>query len=262
MLEKERIEMQEDEIDLFDLLQKILNKWKIIATITLIFTITAAGISFVLPNQYMAQATYEIYTYQNQNEIYTYQNQNITSSQNQNQIQNQIIVPSILKNLGTELKNVDIEINKDNPKYVVIKAYGETKDIAQERLKNLVNQQIPAKFQDLILDTKLKFEKRIESIDKTLNLYKESKNVILEPSQVSNLINEKEQILMWLNNPYILKQISDIEVSTKPVKPKRLLIITVAFISGFFFSIFVALFIDAYNNWKLSRKVNISGEGK
>jgi len=253
MVEKERIEIQDDEIDLFELLQKILNKWKIIATITLIFTITATVISFILPNQYMAQATYE---------IYTYQNQIIISSQNQNQIQNQIIVPSILKNLGIELKNVDIEINKDNPKYVVIKAYGETRDIAQEKLKNLVNQQIPAKFQNLILDTKLKLEKRIESIDKTLNLYKESKNVLLEPSQVSNLINEKEQILMWLNNPYILKQISNIEVSTKPVKPKRLLIITVAFISGFFFSIFVALFIDAYNNWKLSRKVNISGENR
>jgi capsular polysaccharide biosynthesis protein len=225
----------DDEIDLFELLQKILKRWKAITGITVAFTVLATMIAFTLPKQYMAQATYEIFT--------------TTTT---------LIDPSMIKEYIDRLtkykKNIydfDVTITpKVDKRYITIEVYGKSRDEAISNLKTITDNIIVNGFKDKIDKEKINLKTRLQSIDEILSLYKNGKYIILEPTAISNLLYEKNIIMEWLQNPYILKQVSTIEAPEKPVKPKKMLIIAVAFISGLFMSLFIVLFIDAYNSWK------------
>ncbi len=239
MSEKETREQYEDEIDLFELIHKILRKWKMIAGITFGITLIAAIIAFVLPEQYMAQATYEYSAFVN----------------HKLPMQEYIgFIKKYKKNIYWHDFNVTTIQNKE---YVTFGAYGKSQQEAINHLEKLTNIILKEAFKDKIADTKIKLEKNIQSINETISLYKSITNAIVDPASINNLIYQKNLIMLWLQKPYILKQVGSIEVTPKPVKPRKLLIIAIAFISGLFISLFIVLFVDAYDSWKNSRKENV-----
>jgi LPS O-antigen subunit length determinant protein (WzzB/FepE family) len=238
------IHAYDDEIDLFELMQKILQRWKMIAGITIVVTIIAAIVAYTLPKQYMAQATYEIFT--------------TTTTLLFEPTTIKEYIDSAIK-FKKEIYNfeVNINLNKDNKRYISFEVFGGSPQEAANNLRQVTDNLLINGFKEKIADAQIILKQKVQSIDETLGLYKKGGYIILEPASISNLMQEKQLILQWLEKPYIVKQVSIIEIPQKPVKPKKILIIAVAFISGLFISIFVALFVDAYNSWKISRKIEV-----
>ncbi|MFZ8830794.1 MAG: hypothetical protein ACO2OY_01320, partial [Thermodesulfobacteriaceae bacterium] len=77
---------------------------------------------------------------------------------------------------------------------------------------------------------------------------------IYDPSKYADLVTEKGQILRWLQNPEFVILLTEIQTSSKPVRPKPLLYTSVGFITGLFLGIFVALVLEAIK----SRRVSIN----
>jgi len=224
-----------------------------IAGITIAITVIAAIIAYTLPQQYVAYAIYEIFTITNTN---TNTNTNTTTT-------SLIVEPVAIKEyidstmkLKKEIYNFDVNIkqNKDNKRYISFEVYGSSPQEAVNNLIQVTDNLLKRCFKEKIADAQIMLKQRVQSIDETLGLYRKGGYIILEPSSISQIMQEKKLILQWLEKPYIIKQVSSIEASQKPVKPKKMLIIAIAFMSGFFMSIFVVLFVDAYNTWKRNRK--------
>ncbi|MBP6291247.1 MAG: hypothetical protein KA407_06385, partial [Spirochaetes bacterium] len=158
--------------------------------------------------------------------------------------------------LKKEIYNFDVNIkqNKDNKRYISFEVYVSSPQEAVNNLIQVTDNLLKRCFKEKIADAQIMLKQRVQSIDETLGLYRKGGYIILEPSSISQIMQEKKLILQWLEKPYIIKQVSSIEASQKPVKPKKMLIIAIAFMSGFFMSIFVVLFVDAYNTWKRNRK--------
>ncbi len=222
-----------------------------IAGITIAITVIAAIIAYTLPQQYVAYAIYEIFTITNTNT-----NTNTTTT-------SLIVEPVAIKEyidstmkLKKEIYNFDVNIkqNKDNKRYISFEVYGSSPQEAVNNLIQVTDNLLKRCFKEKIADAQIMLKQRVQSIDETLGLYRKGGYIILEPSSISQIMQEKKLILQWLEKPYIIKQVSSIEASQKPVKPKKMLIIAIAFMSGFFMSIFVVLFVDAYNTWKRNRK--------
>jgi len=224
-----------------------------IAGITIAITVIAAIIAYTLPQQYVAYAIYEIFTITNTN---TNTNTNTTTT-------SLIVEPVAIKEyidstmkLKKEIYNFDVNIkqNKDNKRYISFEVYVSSPQEAVNNLIQVTDNLLKRCFKEKIADAQIMLKQRVQSIDETLGLYRKGGYIILEPSSISQIMQEKKLILQWLEKPYIIKQVSSIEASQKPVKPKKMLIIAIAFMSGFFMSIFVVLFVDAYNTWKRNRK--------
>jgi len=229
--------------------QKILQRWKMIAGITIAITVIAAIIAYTLPQQYVAYAIYEIFTITNTNTNTT------TTSLIVEPVAIKEYIDSTMK-LKKEIYNFDVNIkqNKDNKRYISFEVYGSSPQEAVNNLIQVTDNLLKRCFKEKIADAQIMLKQRVQSIDETLGLYRKGGYIILEPSSISQIMQEKKLILQWLEKPYIIKQVSSIEASQKPVKPKKMLIIAIAFMSGFFMSIFVVLFVDAYNTWKRNRK--------
>jgi len=220
-----------------------------IAGITIAITVIAAIIAYTLPQQYVAYAIYEIFTITNTNTNTT------TTSLIVEPVAIKEYIDSTMK-LKKEIYNFDVNIkqNKDNKRYISFEVYGSSPQEAVNNLIQVTDNLLKRCFKEKIADAQIMLKQRVQSIDETLGLYRKGGYIILEPSSISQIMQEKKLILQWLEKPYIIKQVSSIEASQKPVKPKKMLIIAIAFMSGFFMSIFVVLFVDAYNTWKRNRK--------
>ena len=220
-----------------------------IAGITITITVIAAIIAYTLPQQYVAYAIYEIFTITNTNTNTT------TTSLIVEPVAIKEYIDSTMK-LKKEIYNFDVNIkqNKDNKRYISFEVYGSSPQEAVNNLIQVTDNLLKRCFKEKIADAQIMLKQRVQSIDETLGLYRKGGYIILEPSSISQIMQEKKLILQWLEKPYIIKQVSSIEASQKPVKPKKMLIIAIAFMSGFFMSIFVVLFVDAYNTWKRNRK--------
>jgi uncharacterized protein involved in exopolysaccharide biosynthesis len=78
------------------------------------------------------------------------------------------------------------------------------------------------------------------------------KYVIFDLSKRVDLLTEKEQIQEWLQEPKFVILASDIQTSSKPIRPKPLLYTSVGFITGIFLGIFVALVLEAIKSRRMS----------
>ncbi|GAB6065712.1 Wzz/FepE/Etk N-terminal domain-containing protein [Aquifex pyrophilus] len=243
---------EEDEIDLFELLEVLYKKRVIILATTLLFTLTAALASFIMPRTYKAEVYFEIVDY-----VYK-----IITSDFQRSSDIEFINVSMLKTSFESYiksKNLGIDVNissiKRNENLGKIEAFGYSKEEAKKNLREVIKI-----INNIVLKEKIKtlrelVKTKIEIIDETLKNFGKilpDKTSISE-NFISTLISistQKRILKNWLENPKLIEFTSDIIVYDKPVKPKPILITSVAFVSGLFLGIFLALFKHAWENRK------------
>jgi len=225
----------EDEIDLFELFQKLYQEKWLILGITAITTLIAILVSFLIPKTYKAEVFFEIPNFQ------TSQNpsQNI-------QIINYFELSDAFKSYEKYRKlSFDAKISqiRNSPNTGKIEAEGSSPEEAKKNLTqviNIINKELFSEKLNVIRDN---LNKRINAIDMTIKEFI-TKRAIYDPAKIADLLTEKERIQKWLQNPQIIYPL-DIIVSSKPVKPKPLLYTAIGFITGIFLGIFVALIKEA-----------------
>jgi uncharacterized protein involved in exopolysaccharide biosynthesis len=208
----------------------------------------------------------EAYKLEKQNEIQniTYKIQNIknieiTNIQNQinrlkekiNQYQNIIkFYKEELNTINTQLKILQEKIKIYNNKIIT------SNDISNKIIyNNLLN-----KFINEIKDLNFKKEKiiskdiptlyfNIAKLKNQINILKQTLKYDI-PQKIKNLKYQINKIKLELKNTFAAKIIGKPIMSDYPVKPKKKLIITIAFITGFIFSIFLVFFIEFIKSFK------------
>jgi len=233
----ERFENFDDEIDLFELAKRLYAERKIIIFTTLIFLIIGI-LSCFMPKVYKADVIVETTAIT----IFNNNNNNIS-----------FITPGELKTISEEYSNknktkIDVMEIKGAGS-LKISAIGNTSENAKRNLQDFINLVSNSSFKLKVDYMKYILEKRLKSIDETLNMIENNKSNIIEPGNISSLLSEKKLITEWIKNPRLLVLKSEIVSYDNPIKPKPLLYISL--ISGIFIGIFVALLKSFFKSKKV-----------
>jgi len=232
----ERNNAFDDEIDLFELLQKLYERRWIILGITAFTTALAILVSVFMPKAYKAEAMVEV--------------RNISISEIQDGIK-LFYEDETLKDI---LKKVKVSPVRNSQNIAKIKVEGASPKLAKENLEKVIELINKKLFPQKIEEIKKNFNIRLSSIDQTIRDITSGNKTIYDPSKYADLITEKGQILRWLQNPEFVVLSTEIQTSSKPIRPKPLLYTSVGFIAGMFLGIFVALVLEAIK----SRRVSIN----
>jgi len=236
----ERNSAFDDEIDLFELLQKLYERRWIILGITAFTTALAILVSVLMPKAYKAEAIVEVQTVQGSKII------DIPEIQESVKIYKDDTLKDVLK-------KVRISPVRNSQNTAKIEVEGISPQIAKENLEKvleIINRKLfPQKMEEL----KKKYETRLNLINQVILNVNSGKYVIFD-SKMADLLTEKEQIQKWLQDPKFVTLASDIQASSEPIRPKPLLYTSVGFITGLFLGIFVALVLEAVK----SRRVSIN----
>jgi LPS O-antigen subunit length determinant protein (WzzB/FepE family) len=229
----------EDEIDLFELFQKLYQERWLILGITAITTLITLLVSFLIPKTYKAEAFFEIPTFQ------TYQPLQNTS---QNiQIINYPELSEAFKSYEKYRKfpfKAKISQIRNSSNIGKIEVEGSSPEEAKKNLSEVINIINKELFSEKLNVIKENLNKRINAIDITIKEFISKGNNLYDPTKIADLLTEKERIQKWLQNPQIISPL-DIIVSSEPVRPKPLLYTAIGFITGIFLGIFVALIKEA-----------------
>ncbi|MCC6026424.1 MAG: hypothetical protein LM575_05600 [Caldimicrobium sp.] len=232
----ERNNASNDEIDLFELLQKLYERKWIILGITAFTTALAILVSVLMPKAYKAEAMVEV--------------RNISISEIQDGIK-LFYEDETLKDI---LKKVKVSPVRNSQNIAKIEVKGASPKLAKENLEKVIELINKKLFLQKIEEIKKNFNIRLSSIDQTIHEITSGNKIISDPSKYADLITEKGQILRWLQNPEFVVLSTEIQTSSKPVRPKPLLYTSIGFITGIFLGIFVALVLEAIK----SRRVSIN----
>jgi len=222
-----------DEIDLFELLQKLYEQKWIIIGITAFTTALAILVSVLMPKAYKAGAIVEV------------KNISVSEILEGIKLSYEAYEDKTLKDI---LKKVKVSPIGNN--IAKIEVEGASQKLAKENLEKVIELINKKLFPQKIEDIKKNFNIRLSSIDQTIR-YLESK-AIYDPSKYADLVTEKGQILRWLQNPEFVVLLTEIQTSSKPVRPKPLLYTSIGFITGLFLGIFVALVLEAIKSRGMS----------
>jgi LPS O-antigen subunit length determinant protein (WzzB/FepE family) len=225
-----------DEIDLFELLQKLYEQKWIIIGITAFTTALAILVSVLMPKAYKAEAIVEV--------------KNISISEIQDGIK-LFYEDETLKDI---LKKVKVSPARNSQNVAKIEVEGASPKLAKENLEKVIELINKKLFLQKIEEIKKNFNIRLSSIDQTIRDITLGNKTIYDPSKYADLVTEKGQILRWLQSPEFVVLLTEIQTSSKPVRPKPLLYTSVGFIAGVFLGIFVVLFWEAIK----SRRVSIN----
>jgi LPS O-antigen subunit length determinant protein (WzzB/FepE family) len=225
------------EIDLFELLQKLYERRWIILGITAFTTVLAILVSVLMPKAYKAEVIVGIKI--------------ISISQIQDGIKVYIETheDDPLKDI---LKKVKISPARNVQGIAKIEVEGASPKLAKENLEKVIELINKKLFLQQIEEIKKNHNIRLNSIDQTIHEITSGNKTIYDPSKYADLITEKGQILRWLQNPEFIYLITEIQTSSKPVRPKPLLYTSVGFITGLFSGIFIALVLEAIKSRRIS----------
>jgi LPS O-antigen subunit length determinant protein (WzzB/FepE family) len=222
-----------DEIDLFELLQKLYEqKWTILG-ITAFTTALAILVSVFMPKAYKAEAIVGV--------------KNISISEIQDGIK-LFYEDETLKDI---LKKVKVSPVRNSQNIAKIEVEGASPKLAKENLEKVIELINKKLFPQKIEEIKKNFNIRLSSIDQTIRDITSGNKTIYDPSKYADLITEKGQILRWLQNPEFVVLSTEIQTSSKPARPKPLLYTSIGFITGIFLGIFVALLLEAIKSRKM-----------
>lgn len=228
-----------DEIDLFELLQKLYEQKWIIIGITAFTTALAILVSVLMPKAYKAEAMVEVQTIQGSKIIDILEIQESIKTYRDD-------------TLKDVLKKVRISPVRNSQNMAKIEVEGVSPQVAKENLEKvleIINKKLfPQKMEEL----KKKYEIRLNAINQAILGLNAEKYVIFDLSKRADLLTEKEQIQKWLQDPKFVTLASDIQTSSKPVRPKPLLYTSIGFITGLFLGIFVALVLEAIKSRRTS----------
>jgi LPS O-antigen subunit length determinant protein (WzzB/FepE family) len=177
-----------DEIDLFELFQKLYERRWIILGITAFATVLAILVSVLMPKAYKAEAMVEVQTIQG--------SKIIDISEIQESIK--IYKDDTLKDI---LKKVKVSPLRNSQNIAKIEVEGASPQLAKENLEKVVELINKKLFSQKIEEIKKNFNIRLSSIDKTIHDITLGNKTICDPSKYADLVTEKGQILRWLQNP-------------------------------------------------------------
>ena len=229
----------DDEIDLFELFQKLYEQKWIILGITALTTILAILISIFMPKAYKAEAMVEVPIMQSSKIIDILEIQESIK----------IYKDDTLKDI---LEKVKVSPVRNSQNMAKIEVEGISPQIAKENLEKVLEIINKKLFPQRIEELKKKYETRLNIINQTILNVNSEKYVIFDPTTIADLLTEKEQIQKWLQDPKFIILATDIQASSKPVRPIPLLYILIGFITGIFFGIFVAFVLEAIKSSRMS----------
>jgi tyrosine-protein kinase Etk/Wzc len=228
-----------DENDLFELLQKLYEQRWIILGITALTTTLTILISIFVPKVYKAEAMVEVPIIQGSKII------EISEIQESIKAYKDDTLKDVLKKV-----NVSPVINSQN--MAKIEVEGASPQIAKENLEKVLGIINKKLFSQKVEELNKKFTIRLNFINQTISEINSRNDIIYDPSKIVDLLTEKEQIQKWLQDPKFVILATEIQASSKPVRPKPLLYSLIGFITGIFLGIFVALVREAIKSRKIS----------
>jgi LPS O-antigen subunit length determinant protein (WzzB/FepE family) len=232
-LKMERNNASNDEIDLFELLQKLYEQKWIILGIAAFTTALAILVSVFMPKAYKAEAIVEV--------------KNISILEIQDGIK-LFYEDETLKDI---LKKVKVSPVRNSQNIAKIEVEGASPKLAKENLEKVIELINKKLFPQKIEEIKKNFNIRLSSIDQTIRDITPGNKTIYDPSKYADLITEKGQILRWLQNPEFVVLLTEIQTSSEPVRPKPLLYTSIGFITGIFLGIFVTLVWEAIESRRM-----------
>ena len=224
-----------DEIDLFELLQKLYERRWIIIGITAFTTALAILVSVLMPKAYKAGA------------IVGVKNISISEIREGIKLFYEAYEDKTLKDM---LKKVKVSPVGNN--IAKIEVESASPQLAKENLEKVIELINKRLFLQKLEEINKNFNIRLNSIDQTIRDINLGNKTIYDPTKYADLVTEKGQILRWLQNPEFVILLTEIHTSLKPVEPKPVLYISIGFITGLFLGIFVALVLEAIK----SRRMN------
>jgi len=228
-----------DEIDLFELFQKLYEQRWTILVITALTTALAILVSLFMPKAYKAEAMAEVPIIQG--------SKIIDISEIQESIKT--YKDDTLKDV---LEKVKVSPVKNSQNMAKIEAEGISPQMGKENLQKVLEIINKKLFSQKMEELNKKFSIRLNSINQTISEINSRNDIIYDPSKIVDLLTEKEQIQKWLQDPKFVILATEIQVSSEPVRPKPLLYTLIGFIMGIFLGIFVALVRDTIKSRKIS----------
>jgi len=224
---------RDDEIDLFELFQKLYREKWLILGITFITTLIAIAASLLIPKTYRAEVMFDLIT--------------------PIQIINYPELSDVFKSYEKYRKlpfDTKISQIRNSPNMGKIEVEGISQDDAKRNIElviKIINKEL---FSEKFNETKERLSRRVSFINKAIKDLNTRSNIIYDPFRLADLMAEKENIEKWLQNPQVIRPLYII-VSSKPVKPKPALYTAVGFTTGIFLGIFIALLKGAIKSRKL-----------
>ncbi|MDX9742928.1 MAG: Wzz/FepE/Etk N-terminal domain-containing protein [Arcobacteraceae bacterium] len=256
--------IQEDEIDLKELFKTIGKNKKFIFIFTTVITLFAVVYSLIVPKTYEVKAVLEIGSYSNSNS-----NSNSNSIENpQNLIKRVEItyIDNASKEDDTTLVSVNLVKGTTNLLELIVNAPSNEK--GKEKIENIINE--IQKNHNLQLDDYIKsVQSKITNLTNQKNQYlnngaKEVKVSVENFPTFSRygttmleMVNQIEDLTFSLSANSIKRTqlIGNIITNEYPIKPKKTLIVTVAFVTGLILSIFLLFFMEFIKGLK-EEKIN------
>ncbi|MGB9731069.1 Wzz/FepE/Etk N-terminal domain-containing protein [Calditerrivibrio nitroreducens] len=252
---------QEDEIDLKDLIKTIMKRKYFIITFTMIITLLAAIYAFLQTPIYEINSNLKVGYISNSNLIepktmIEYIKGNFDNSKNENKKFPQVDA-DIIKQTN-DLINIKIRAFSNNEALAYLdkildyihkeedKKISFYKENIKSQIKLLENQITEIEQQINALENQLKTTKDPLLFQILLSNTKDYKNKILENKLKITELNFQLSPLRITKTDTIGKVLT----YKNPKKPNKILIITVAFVTGIFLSIFIIFFIDFAKNFK------------
>ena len=242
-MEKREVTNYDDEIDLFELFEKLYQqKWFIIG-ITSVITVLTAIISIIMPKVYKASVYFEFSNLPNSatnliliDKIVTISSSPLISVY---QIKEMLDKSNRFK-FRIDIKDIRNSITK------LIETEGKSPEDAENNLLEVINYINMVKFQQIKED----LINRLNFINSVLLELNTKNNILYDPLKKIEVLEQKQKIEKWLQKPELIIQSSEIIVTSKPVRPKPLLYTMIGFVTGLFLAIFIALIRDFIINRK------------
>jgi capsular polysaccharide biosynthesis protein len=241
---------QEDEIDLKELLKTIIKYKKTIVIFTAIITIGAIIWILIQTPFYEARALVEIGSYKNNNDT-------VVLLENNNQLVKKLnfLFIDMKKNIKNGLSKINtIKVSKGSNEFIEIKSLAVSNKLAKKEILQVINY-IQSQHQKILDEIKQRREIEIKNIDAKINNIKDKKDILA--TIITNNLKENKLFVSSLMLPHNCKNtqiVGEIITNDKPIKPKKILIVTVAFITGLILSIFLVFFIEFIKDEKKGKK--------
>jgi LPS O-antigen subunit length determinant protein (WzzB/FepE family) len=242
-------DIEEDEIDLRELFKTIWDKKVFIIVFTCVVTILAVGYAYMKTPIYEAKAFIEIGVLNNNNNNFAIENPN-----NLAQRLKIIYMNNIEKNKKTKVTKVQVVKNTVNLIEIDVEATSNKKAVLM--LNEIIN--------DIKKVHKSQINNYIGLINANIqNLQKQKKELENEKNQFDgsmlvkyNLISKLNDLSLQVssNNIKETQQIGNIIVDDNPIRPKKKMIVVVAFITGCILSIFIVFFMQFIQGFKEEEK--------
>jgi len=261
-LEQSKRYIEEDEIDLRELWQTIVKRKKLIFLVTAVITIVAIVWALTRTPMYEVRALVEIGSYKMYNNNNNNNNNNKAILDNASQLAKKLNILFIDMNKNTKDKLASIEsikVPKGSKNFIEIKSLATSNDLASKEIQKIVEYIQTKHLETLTIlqkerDNKYKtITKQIENNIKNVDNFNKNNLSAIDMIELLRIKEKIDTMTLEQNNiknllaPHNYKNtqvIGEIITNDYPVKPKKKLIVVVAFVTGFILSIFLVFFLE------------------